>query len=66
VRAELEVYNVAGQKVVALMQGDYRAGAHVLRWDGRDANGGELGSGVYFYRLRAGVEVRTLRMVLLK
>jgi len=66
VRAELEVYNVAGQKVVTLMQGDYRAGAHVLRWDGRDANGGELGSGVYFYRLRAGVEVRTLRMVLLK
>ena len=64
--AELSVYNLAGQRVVKLVDGWRKAGAHTLRWDGRDGGGRELASGVYLYRLTAGVRVRTRRMLLLR
>ena len=63
---ELAVYNLAGQKVVNLVQGLREAGQHVLRWDGRDGAGRELASGVYFYRLRAGDRVETRKLLLLQ
>ena len=52
-RVELAVYNVAGQKVSSLVSGDYPAGYHSIRWNGRDGQGRLLSNGVYFYRLEA-------------
>lgn len=49
---ELGLYNLAGQKVTTLVQGMRPAGAYTVRWDGRDANGRDLASGVYLYQLR--------------
>ena len=63
---ELAVYNLAGQKVVHLVQGLREAGQYVLRWDGRNGAGHELASGVYFYRLRAGDQVDTRKLLLLQ
>lgn len=65
-RVELEIFNLAGQKVVSLAQGEYLPGVYEMRWDGRDRNGRELASGAYLYRLRAGTQVETRRMVLLR
>ena len=39
-------------------------GRHRVAWDGTDDAGGEVASGVYLYRLRAGGETRTRRLVL--
>ena len=64
--AELAVYNLAGQKVVNLVQGSREAGQYVLRWDGRDGAGRELASGVYFYRFQAGDQVGTRKLLLLR
>ncbi|MDO9390257.1 MAG: FlgD immunoglobulin-like domain containing protein, partial [bacterium] len=52
-RVELGVYNVAGQKVSTLASGDYPAGYHSIRWNGKDGQGRMLSNGVYFYRLEA-------------
>jgi hypothetical protein len=35
-------------------------------WDGRDSRGNQVGSGVYFYRLRTDQATLTKKMVLLK
>ena len=43
-----------------------RAGAHRAVWDGRDAQGKVVGSGVYYYRLEAGEDSATRKMLLLK
>ncbi|NKB68841.1 MAG: T9SS type A sorting domain-containing protein [Candidatus Latescibacteria bacterium] len=63
---ELTLYNLAGQKIATLMDGVLAAGAHALAWDGRDDSGRSLASGVYLYRLRAGDQAQTRRLLLLR
>jgi hypothetical protein len=55
---------VAGRLVRVLVDGVRPAGRYVELWDGRDADGRAVASGVYFYRLDAGAYSRTLKMVL--
>jgi flagellar hook assembly protein FlgD len=44
----------------------YEAGAHAVEWDGRDAHGRAVASGVYFARLEAGDRSESRRIVLLR
>ena len=46
--ARLTLFYLAGRR---LTQIEWRP-ADALRWDGRDANGRQVASGVYFYRVR--------------
>ncbi|MFH1006032.1 MAG: FlgD immunoglobulin-like domain containing protein, partial [Candidatus Latescibacterota bacterium] len=48
---KLEVYNILGQRVSIPAEGLRQAGTHSVSWDGKDASGMEMASGVYFYRL---------------
>jgi len=57
----LEVFSALGQRVAVLASGEHPAGRHTVRLD---ASG--WGSGMYVYRLRAGDEVRTRTLILLK
>ena len=61
----LEVFNVLGQRVATLVDGQQGAGAYVARWDGTDASGRAAASGVYFYRLTVAGAHWTGKMVLL-
>ena len=65
-RVRLVVYNILGQLVKVLVDGDQAAGPHTVVWDGRDNAGGEISSGVYFYRVRAGDFSATRKMVLVR
>jgi spore coat protein A len=64
--AELKIYNVLGQEVRTLANRDYPAGEHMIAWDGKDARGGVVTSGMYFYRLTAGENVLMRKMLLLR
>lgn len=63
---ELTIYNLAGQVVRNLVREEKIEGAYETIWDGRNNEGVQVGSGVYFYRLRVGKQVLTRRMLLLK
>jgi len=52
--ASLDLYNVLGQRVRTLAEGEHTAGIHQVYWDGRDSQGRRVSSGVYFYRLETG------------
>ena len=60
----LEVFNLLGQQVATLVDGEQLAGAYAVPWDARDAAGHGVAAGVYIYRLTAGGERATRRMVL--
>lgn len=63
---ELAVYDVRGGFVRTLAQGRRDAGPHEIQWDGRDANGNSVATGVYLYRLTTPSTTLTRKMVLLK
>lgn len=50
----IDIFDVTGRRVVRLHEGERGPGAHTAAWDGRDAAGRLLASGVYFYRFGAG------------
>ncbi|MEM9665101.1 MAG: FG-GAP-like repeat-containing protein [Bacteroidota bacterium] len=62
----LTVYDVLGNEVAVLVEGMRPAGTYEARWDGRDAAGRAVASGVYLYRLEAGTFRRAQTMTLLK
>jgi hypothetical protein len=62
----LKIYNLLGQEIRVLAEGEFIPGHHELRWDGRDHLGHPMGSGVYLYRLEGEQFNLTGRMVLLK
>jgi predicted dienelactone hydrolase len=49
--ARVAIYDVAGRRVSTLLDTRDALRGYSLRWDGRDANGRDLPSGVYFARL---------------
>ena len=57
----LSVFNTLGQQVTLLQDGEQEAGYHEVTFEGSG-----LSSGVYFYRLRAGDFVETMRLLLLR
>jgi hypothetical protein len=62
----IEIYNIKGQLVKRLVNGSYSTGSHQVVWTGTDDYGRPVGSGTYFYRMRAGEYVGVKRMMLLK
>ncbi len=65
-RATLEIYDVSGRLVRTLVEGTVDAGRHERLWDGTDAIGHEVGSGLYFYRVTFGTESKSRKMLLVR
>ncbi len=65
-KVTLEITNVLGQRVRLLVNERQTAGYKTVKWDGKDKNGNEVASGVYFYQLKAGDYNAKKRMILLK
>jgi|GEM_PF-547667 len=62
----LSVYNVLGQKVITLEKGWVNTGNHQTLWNGRDAQGNAVSSGLYFYSLEAENFRQVKKMLFLK
>ena len=63
---KLTIYNVLGQQVSTLFDGEQPAGKYEATWDGTSQTGVKVSSGTYFYRLEAEGFVSTKKMLLLK
>ncbi len=62
----LKIYNVLGQEVRTIFDGEQTPGQKMVHWDGRDSRGRTLGSGVYFGRLDVvGTQTQTRKVILL-
>lgn len=66
-QVDLTIFNVLGQKVRRLRNGNLQAGQHQVIWNGHDDSGRQVASGIYFYRLvqKDGRAV-TRKMILLR
>jgi lysophospholipase L1-like esterase len=60
------VYNIKGQWITTLAEKSLPAGRHAVSWNGRGHQGRLVPSGVYFYRLRAGDDESTRKMLFVR
>ncbi len=63
---ELAIFNAKGQKVKTLIDRNYASGSYSATWNGDDANGSQVASGLYFYRLTADGKMKSGKLMLLK
>jgi fibronectin type 3 domain-containing protein len=64
--ASLVVYDIVGREVAQLVEGYLEPGYHTTVWDGRDADGRSVPSGIYIARLITLEYSKSIKMVLLK
>ena len=64
-KTSLAIYNIRGQLVQRLAQGQLPEGKHVYTWNARNAQGQRVASGVYFVRLEQGTRRETRKIVLI-
>jgi len=62
----ISIYNTLGQQIGTLIDTQYAAGFHSVRWDGKDRNGSPVSSGVYLYQIQAGEFSQVRKMSLLR
>jgi hypothetical protein len=63
---DLSIYNIKGQKVKSLYSGPANKGKHSLIWSGNNTNNKQVGSGIYFYKLKTSKTELTRKMLILK
>lgn len=62
----LNVYNMKGQLVINLATEKFAEGFHNVVWNGKDANGRDCASGIYFFRMETKSDVQTIKGILMK
>jgi len=62
----INIYDIMGQKVKTLFQGNLDPGMHTVKWNGRDASGKQVSGGTYFYYLKSNKFHQIKKMILLK
>ena len=62
----INIYNTLGQQIGILIDTEYTAGFHSVRWDGTDRNGSPVSSGVYLYQIQAGEFSQVRKMSLIR
>jgi parallel beta-helix repeat protein len=62
----IKIYNILGQEVKTLINSEHQAGNYSIQWNGDNNFGNPVSSGAYIYRVTAGQNTKTMKMVLLK
>ncbi len=62
----LTIYDSTGQEIRQLRNSTFAPGEYSVVWDGKNAQGKLVGSGMYIYKLRAGSEIQSRKMMLVK
>ena len=62
----LAIYNIKGERVVTLLNGQQTAGEHHILWNGTSGSGSDLPSGLYFARMITDDRIVTHRLLLSK
>ena len=63
---QLSIYNILGQRIATLVSGDLPNGHYKVKWNGLDAFGKQVSSGMYFYQLTTPTGELTKKMLFLK
>ncbi len=63
---KIEIFNMMGQRLKMLVNENKIPGIYKISWDGKDDQGGLVGSGIYLYRMAAGDFTAVKKLVLVQ
>lgn len=63
---KLDIYNIRGQKVRSLIDGNLPQGNHSILWNGKDNNNRSIASGVYLVRIQSGKHSNITKIMMMK
>ncbi len=63
---DISIFNIKGQKVITLVSSFKEQGSHSVVWNGNDANGKTVGSGIFFYKIKTANETAVSKLLMLK
>lgn len=62
----IAIFNIMGKNVITLVQGQEEVGYHSVNWDAKDNFGSIVSAGIYFCKIQAGSDIKTIRMSLFR
>jgi len=62
----LSIYNLLGERVRTLVDEMHLPGEHEVRWDGRNEQGKEVASGIYFYKIETATLTDRKKMIVIR
>ncbi len=65
-KVSLKVFNLRGEEIKTLVDGQMSAGNHSIKWDATDNDGRKVSSGIYLYVLKVGDQQASRKMMLVK
>jgi hypothetical protein len=63
---KIRIFNLLGQEVKMLGEGQFEAGVHIVNWDATDGSGSPVTSGIYFCQLQTGTTAQIIKMSLMR
>ncbi|MDO9391871.1 MAG: M28 family peptidase [bacterium] len=65
-KVKLNIYNIAGQLVKTLVNGEQQSGSYTVKWDRKDNQNRQVSAGVYIYHLSTDGKTQSRKMIVLK
>ena len=65
-KVTMKIYNLFGQEITTLLDQEKEAGSYQVRWEGNNALGRPVASGIYLIRFEAGEFVKIKKMVVIR
>jgi len=65
-KVTIEIFMLMGKRLKVLAETEYAPGSYRVTWDGTDAHGQKVGSGIYICRMGAGSNVKFIKLSLIK
>ncbi len=65
-RVRIDIYDVSGRLLATPVDAAKVAGRHQVEWNGKDASGSLVPSGIYFYRMKTAGYEATKKMILVR
>ncbi|PKN78881.1 MAG: hypothetical protein CVU48_07010 [Candidatus Cloacimonetes bacterium HGW-Cloacimonetes-1] len=62
----IDIYNVRGQLVRSLLNAEKNVGNHRIEWNGKDANGNNCTTGIYYIKMTSGKDSFLRKAVMIK
>ena len=65
-KVNVTIYNILGNEIITLQNGELNAGRHALQWNANNAYGQKVPSGLYLYKVTSDNRSLTGKMLLMK